>query len=194
MTDTVTEGVQSDFQAWLSTDAANLLAAYAAMFEQVFSIVNESGSLDDLTTWVPAWSTLMNVETCPTWALPFLSMFNGTAVQPGTSDAVARATIQNEPAMQRGTVAAIEQAVLKNLTGDQSFWLVERTANNGSPDAYHAIITYLTSECPSPSLLQASVEAIKPAGIQITYLGTTGITWNDATGTWSSQSGSWNNY
>lgn len=111
-----TDGVQEDFQAWLSTDAANLLAAYASMFEPAAGLVNEEGSQDEPETWTPAWSTLLNIETCPAWALPYLSMFNGSGVQPGQEEGAARQQILTNAVAQRGRPAAITAAALQNLT------------------------------------------------------------------------------
>ena len=175
------DGVTSDFGAWLSQDALNLLSAYSQMFQQVFSIVNEQGSLDDPATWVPAWSTLLDVDNCPTQLLPFLSMFNGTGVQPGVADGIARSQIRYESSFKRGqgyagnyttqngpAGGAIVLAAQKYLTGTQIVTLIERTNPVGNPDPYWFQLIVQSSQLVSAPLLTAAVNAVKPGGVQWT--------------------------
>ena len=188
---TFTEGVLDSYSAWANVDSTNYLAALCSMFEQVFGIVVPQGDQDDPSTYVPGWSTLLNVTTCPTQFLPFLSQFNGTNVQPGTPDAVARMTILAEAAQNRGTLAAMTAAAKRNLVDTQFLILNEREAADGQEDAYHVVIEFKASECPSEPALVAAVEAQKPAGIQVTYLATEGFTWNVAQNMWSADEFSW---
>lgn len=186
---TVTAGVLSDFQAWLTTDASNLLSAVAAMYEQTYGIVNEQGSIDDPSSWVPAWSTLLDVDNCPTWALPYLSMFNGTGVQPGQADAAARAQIKYESPFKRGqgyggsydssngaSGGAIVLAAQKYLTGSQSITLIERTNASGAADAYYFQIIVNSSELISADNLKAAVNDVKPGGVMWSLVATSSWT------------------
>jgi hypothetical protein len=188
-----TEEVLDHASAW--TDGTDAMAAYltamAIAFEAVYSLVMPFGDPEDPVNFWPAWAVLLDPTNCPTTFLPFLSQFNGTAVPPGTADAVARQQIRSEASMYRGTVAAITQAAKNNLTGTQQVTIKERTLAGGTPDAYHVILTYNTNQCQNPAALVAAVEAQKPAGIQISYVGTAGFTWNQSQLTWNAETMTW---
>jgi hypothetical protein len=190
---TFTDEVLAHASAWTSgTDVmAVYLSAIAAAFEEVYTLVMPFGDPEDQVNFWPSWAVLLDPTNCPTNLLPFLSQFNGTAVPPGTSDAVARQQIRTEASMYRGTVAAMVQAAQNQLTGTQQVLLRERTSAAGTPDPYHVILTYNTGQCQSPAALIAAVEAQKPAGIQISYVGTAGYTWNESQRTWNAETMTW---
>jgi hypothetical protein len=195
MTATFTEGVQASLAPWGATgsDWQNSNYALGQMFEAVYQLVYPQGTPDQPAGFAASWSTLLNVDTCPTQFLPFLGMFVGVYVPPGTPDATARALIASEQGVQRGTLAAIEAAALRNLTGASPALIIrERTAANGTPDAYHMIVGFLPSQCPSEANLIAAVEAVKPAGIQISYIEANGWAWAEAVNNWQADTFSWN--
>jgi hypothetical protein len=82
----------------------------------------------------PGWSIIMDVNRCPTYALPWLAQFVGTRFNSYQvqTDAQMRAAIANPAGWGRGTVAAIEAAALPLLNPGGYVRVDERTT-----DAYH---------------------------------------------------------
>jgi P2-related tail formation protein len=187
-TPTDTEGgftsqIEDAMAPWLAYDTNGSLEAYidalGSMFEQVFSIVADQGFPGD-PNYVPGWSTLLDPNNCPTWALPYLAQFVGVTVPPGTDDTTARSLIKAEAGLQRGTAAAIITAAQRNLIGTQTVSLVERVAVNGSADPYFFQLTVRPEELISASALTQAVNNVKPAGVQWTLVITDAFTWNQA--------------
>lgn len=188
---TFTQGVLRDYSPWLNRDSTVYLAALASMFEAVYSIVVDQGDPDVPDLYRPGWSVLLDPEGCPSDFLPFLGQFIGVQVNPGDDPTDARARITERSPWKRGTLAAMTTAAKANLTGSQQLVVLERTAANGTPDAYHMIFEFEAQQCPNVGLLIAAVEAVKPGGIQITYASTQGWAWNEATGEWGQDQFSW---
>lgn len=189
-----TAQVQASLAPWADPAGAwqGLNAAYGAMFDQIWPLVADHGSPDE-PGYVAGWSTLLDPSTCPTQFLPFLGQFVGVFIAPGTDDQTARRMIVAESAFNRGTPQAMIAAAQRNLTGSQQVTLRERVTVNNQPDAYHALVVFDPAECPSvPALVQA-VTAVKPAGIQLSFVAATGLIWDLASGTWSQQTGTWAN-
>lgn len=92
------------------------------------------------------WSVLLDVDNCPTIALPWLAQFAGVVIPQGASDAEARLLISSGNNRNRGTVAAIVAAVQPFLTGTKRVRIEERTASNGSADPYQFRVTTYTAE------------------------------------------------
>jgi hypothetical protein len=84
----------------------------------------------------PGWSQVLDIERCPTEALPWLGQFVGARMPPSLRDDQMRYTIENSPAWARGTVGAIEAAANLNLISGFSISIAERT-----PDPYSLTIT-----------------------------------------------------
>jgi|SRR6185437_1394023 len=189
---TFTESVLADYEPWVNGDATDYLTALSQMFELTYSIVMDQGDPDD-PDYSAGWSTLLDPDACPTAFLPFLAQFIGATVAPGTDDATARAEILNANNLTRGTPAAMMYGAAKHLTGSQAVTLIERTANNGTPDAYHVILAVQQSQLlTNLQDLINEVEAAKPAGIQVTYEALQGWAWNTAIHTWNAETQTWN--
>ena len=172
-------------------DHAALLTAKAAMGQQLWGLVMDQGDDPDDPAWVPGWGALFDVDICPTQYLPFLAQIVGVQIPTGTSDPDARAIIRAEQGMQRGTLATIKAAAVRNLT--TSFLVVkERTAADGTTDAYHVVIGFNPADlATTEQALINAVEAVKPGGIQITYVQSAGYTWDEAMNTWSADTFTW---
>ena len=190
---TFTSEILNSFAPWTAYDANGdhtaFLQALAGMFEQVWAIVAPQGFPGD-PSYVPSWESLFDPTNTP---FPiWLSQFNGTDVPAGTDTADARSILLAESGFSRGTPAAMIAAAQRNLTGTLFCVLQERTAANGSPDPYHAIVAYHAAECPNVQAMISAVNAIKPAGIQITFEAVSGFPWNTAQHTWNADAFSWN--
>lgn len=171
---TFTAGVLSSMVAWTPplSDFNRYTAALAAMFEPVWAIVSNQGSPDDPASYTAGWSILLDVDRCPTQYLPFLGMFVGIYVQPGTADATARAMIRARSSWSRGTPAGIDAAIqsAQSAPDPSKYWVTERQGAGG-PDAYHFLITIDETSLATPgdpTALIAAVTAVKPAGVQFT--------------------------
>ncbi len=145
-------------------DHATFLTALAQTVEETFGLVMDQGDDPDAASWVPGWGSLLDVDACPAKYLPYLAQFVGAVIPVGTSPAHARAMIRSESGMQRGTAAAITAAATRNLTGTQSVVLQERTAADGSADAYHFLLLVRPEELfwnlvPNPSFEYDTVGA-----------------------------------
>jgi hypothetical protein len=169
-----TEVVLGDFAPWTNYDVTGdhqvYVQAVASMFEEAYGLIKDTGSEDDPSSYVPAWSKLLDPDTCPDQFLPFLAQFNGTVVPPGTDGDQARAIIRGESGFQRGTAAAIINAAARTLIGTQTVNLFERQAADGTPDAYHMVIMVSPLELVDETALVQAVNNIKPAGIQWTLV------------------------
>jgi hypothetical protein len=143
-----------------------LLDAKAAMFEQLFALVWDQGDPDD-PDYAAGWTSLFDVDACLLGYLPFLGQVVGVppAALVGADDATARQIIRAEQGMQRGTLATVIAATQRFLTGTQSVAVEERTAADGTPDAYHFIVVVRPEEIIDLAGLTAAVNAVKPAGV-----------------------------
>ena len=168
-----TTGVLASTAPWTSSNAAwqANVEALAAMFEPVAQLVMDSGSPDHPESYVAGYSTLLNVDTCPDQYLPYLGMFIGIYIAPGTDGDVARAIINTKAGWARGTPAAIIAAAQTQLTGTQSCVLIER-----APDAYSFQLIVRPEEVISVMALTIAVNLAKPAGVVWTLVQTDGWT------------------
>lgn len=172
-------------------DHETYLSALAAMFEEMYGLVIDQNFPDD-PDWIPGWSVPFDPDACATKFLPYLAQFNGTDIPAGSDDATARAIIFAESGMVRGTAETMMAAAKRHMTGTQTLAFLERTAADGSADAYHVLLGYLMGEVADPAGLIAAVEAVKPGGIQVTYSAiAAGYTWNAAIHKWSADAFPW---
>ena len=162
------------------TDAQNLLKALCAMAEPIAELVLDVGSPDDPADFRPGWSVLLDPDTAPAWALPYTGMFVGIFVAPGTPEAEARALIKAHSGWRRGTLGGIVATAQQFLTGMQTCIVIERTAANGSEDAYHFLMFVRPSEVANATALKSAVDATKPAGVQWTLVIQDGEAWSQA--------------
>lgn len=105
----------------------------------LLALIDSVGSqLDPITQVVsdtddgPGWSSVLDLDRCPSWALRWLGQFVGVTVPATVDDDDARATIANEAGFGRGTLAAMQAAAAPFLQSGHSVVFTERT-----PDAYH---------------------------------------------------------
>lgn len=171
-------------------DHATYISALAAMGEQVWQLVMDYGDPDD-PDYTPGWGALFDVDLVPTQFIPFLAQFVGVQIPAGTDDATARQMVRAEQGFQRGTVAAMTNAALRNLTTD---FLVfqQRTALDGSEDAWSIVLGYRTADLLTTAQdLMNAVLAVKPAGIIINFVGSTGFLWDEAINDFSTDTGDW---
>jgi hypothetical protein len=97
------------------------------------------------TQYSPGYSSILDINRCPTYALPWLAQFVGVRFPQPQSDAVMRAAIVNESAFQRGTIGVIEAAANAQLISPYVVTVHERTSFIGNVigyDPYAILVTY----------------------------------------------------
>ena len=77
--------------------------------------IGPSGFYDDSYSTAPNWSQIIDINRCPTFALPWLAQFVGVSLANVTTRAQMVSRIQTHSNFQRGTVSAIINALLANI-------------------------------------------------------------------------------
>lgn len=141
------------------------IVGISQMFAKVEAIVRATGR-------VP-YSPLLDVATCPVFALPFLAQFAGVALRPvsvgeslDTWAVYARDAILRRAGRNRGRPDAIVSAIQQTLTGTKTVRFVERVGG----DAYALTIITRPSETPDSAATLAAALTQKPAGIVLTMV------------------------
>ena len=153
-------------EPWMTEDLARYCQAVGQkMLDPMLEVAEDSGTQGS-ASWVPPYGRILNPELVPTKYIPWLSQFVGTPIPSKATPTEARAILKEESGLHRGTLASVEAAVSRSLTGSKAFRVVERTAANGSTEAYHfVILIFSAGELPSQSVLEENVNNVKPAGI-----------------------------
>lgn len=136
-----------------------LCNAIGAMFQLLEDYVRDSPE-------GPGWSALMDLDRCPSEALPWLAQFAGVRLLPGTSDAEQRERVHSTDGFRRGTVEAITAAAQRTLTGAKTVGITERT---GTDPPYCFTVTTYAPETPDTLATYNALLAAKPAGLKMTY-------------------------
>jgi hypothetical protein len=191
---------------WRDADNASGIAGYGypllTFLDAIGSqyAVTEAYTRDDATHI--GWGQLLDVNACPTAALPWLAQFVGVTIPIGANDAQMRALIVGQANTKRGTASSMIAAVQQYLTGPARVDIYERT-----PDPYSLkVVSYLT-ETPGGAgganavAALAALIAVKPAGLLLSYLVQSGPTWEQlydypasTLGRWSDQTDTWDSY
>lgn len=159
--------------------------------------VTEAYTRDDATH--VGWGQLLDVNVCPTDALPWLAQFSGVSIPVGSTDAQMRALIVGQPATRRGTIASLVAILQGYLTGTQLVNVYERT-----PDPYSFSIVCQASQISggatgsTAAAALAALTAAKPAGLVMSFKVQAGLTWGQmvnypsgTSGLWSNQTDTW---
>jgi len=182
------------FEPWMTDSLALFLNAVGSMFDPWWGLVQDVG-IDGDSDYVPGWGALFDVDRCPPASLPFLGQIVGVMVPTGMDASDARQLIKAEAGINRGTPASSTSAVQRFLTGSKTVVLQERlNGSTGASDAYQVTIGVLSGEVGSLAPIQAAVNAVKPAGIIVSYQVIAGWTWGTAVHTWAQDTASWPTY
>ena len=117
------------------------------------------------TDEVPGWCMLLNPDTTPAKALPWLAQFVGVQLEPTLSEADQRAYIKAAAQWRRGSVQAIIETTQFFLTGSKTVRLDERDSS-----AYHYTVTIDPDEVTDIDAVTAALTRAKPAGLQFQLL------------------------
>jgi hypothetical protein len=128
----------------------------------------------------PPWAILFDVDNCPAWALPHLSMYPGVVLQPGMSEEQQRNEIREPTGWRRGQPAAIKIAARRTLSKEDARVIVRpRTPEPGS----HYIRT-LASETPDEERTRRELRAALPPWEVLDYEAIDGVTVEDVAAGW----------
>ncbi len=189
-----TAAIMEANEPWLNYDYSRDLYGYllslGKMLDTVMSLVIDQGFQGD-ENFIAGWGVLLDPDFCPTEFLPYLGSFVGVPIPPGTDDATARAQINAECSEWRGSPGSIVWATQQWLTGTKTVALQERTAADGSFDAYHFVLVVRPSEVVDVTGLTNAVNVRKPAGIQWTLVQADGWLWNQAVNQWQADHMTW---
>lgn len=110
------------------------LAGIGQMVDRLDSVSRDSYDTDgDIA---PSWSTVLDINRCPSDALPWLGQFVGARLPSTLRDDQMRYEIENSPSWARGTPASILAAANRYLLPGYAATLTER-----NPDPYSLAIT-----------------------------------------------------
>ncbi len=171
--------LEERIEPWATEDLLRLADALGEMFQDILVLAEEEGE-DGTAGYVPAWSTLLNVNTCPAADLPYLGQFVGVEVPKGATEAEARADVKAESGLERGTRQSLE-ALLKKALGTVPFFILERTKSVEGDDAYWVTIIIPTGHVAQPQT-DEEIEKTLPGGIMFTILERAGTWFVVATG------------
>ena len=169
-------------QPWWTADHETYMRAAMVMTEQVELFA------DDQDDGTPGWSIMLDPDTCPVYALPYLAQWVGERLPAGISEADARTWIKTAPNQWRGTPYSIVRAAQRWLTGPRYVQIRERSKLDGTPDPDYLAVQTFTSQTPDPERVLDELRTVVPADIVLDYQVTIGATWQDiaiAYATWA---------
>ena len=138
-------------------------------------------TLGSIFDWVtdrdgkPGWSILLDADSAPPAALPWLAQFIGVRFTQGMSVDDQRAAIKVHEGFDRGTVAALVSATKRTLTGTQRVIVRERFGGA----AYQLQVRTLASETPNAAVTELAALSQKAAGLVLDYAALVGLQWSD---------------
>jgi len=172
--------------------------------------------VDDLAADTPAgpgWSQILDINRCPSYALPWLAQFVGVRFQSWQdTDLQQRQAIIGEPGFARGTPAALVSAAQRYLNPWQTLTIFEQDTSAyhftvvisagqlgtasyawlaGQYSTYTALDGAFGSYASAPlavSEVEAALLAAKPAGLQMTVNVVTADTYSEADGDFATYS------
>ncbi len=138
----------------------------------------------------PGWAIAFDVDTCPSWGLPWLAQLVGVQLPVGISVEEARDRIRIPSGFARGTVAATVAAAQRRLTGTRKVVVLERVEGH----AYRYTVVTRDAETPVPDAVLRELKADKPVGLKLTYVVSTGPIIDELADTVDDQAGSIDDY
>lgn len=149
----------------------HLASAIGVPFQAIVDVVYEDAN------GKPGYATVMDADTCPTWALAWLAQFRGVTLPPravGELEAAywsaMRERVKRADGQNRGSVDAMVAAAQRWLTGTKSVYMTERWGT----DPYALNVQTVLSETPDAAKVLAAILEQKPAGLVLSY-GTTDL-------------------
>jgi hypothetical protein len=139
--------------------------AHAHLCEALAQALRQVAEIYDPPDPYPPGAPLIDVETCPDWALGWLAQVVGVSLPVGATPDQQRALIRDVSGWKRGTPAALRAIVAATLTGSRTVYFRERHLG----DAYALEVVTYTAETPDPARSLAALRTQKPAGIVLSF-------------------------
>jgi hypothetical protein len=151
---------------WMTPDLEVYLRAVGAMFAEVEMYAEDEEQ--------PGWENLLDPDTCPAQALPYLAQYVGERLPKGLPEAQQRQWIKDAPNQRRGTVASFVRAAERALDPDTT-QLVSVIERDGDVDTV-TVVTY-TDQTPDPVAVERELNTVFPLDMTLNYLVRDGETW-----------------
>lgn len=137
----------------------HFLEAIGQMRQPVDDIVRQAADGRD------GLQALMDPDTCPAWALPWLAMFAGVQLSIELDETQQRETIKQCPARDRGKKKAIVGAARRYLTDPAAGTVTITELYHGDP--YTVLLVTYAPQTPDPDAVVKAVTAddTAPAGV-----------------------------
>lgn len=113
----------------------------------------------------PGWAVLMDVETTPAYAVPWLAQIPGVQLTRGISEADQRQEVRLRSGEARCRPASMRAAAEATLTGTRTVRILERTSS-----AWTLTVITRTSETPDAAATLAALMSQKAGGDVLTHV------------------------
>lgn len=138
---------------------AHVCEAIGRMWQQVADLAEDRDGR-------PGWATLLDVETCPGWALPWLAQIPGARITTGAPENLQRDEARRRSGQARGRPQTMIDAARATLTGTRTVRLIERAGGS----AWQIVAITRTTETPDPAATLKALMAEKPGGDLLTHI------------------------
>lgn len=113
----------------------------------------------------PGWAVLVDVETTPAYAVPWLAQIPGVQLTRGISEADQRQEVRLRSGEARCRPASMRAAAEATLTGTRTVRILERTSS-----AWTLTVITRTSETPDAAATLAALMSQKAGGDVLTHV------------------------
>lgn len=123
----------------------------------------------------PGWENLLDPDTCPAPALPYLAQYVGERLPLGLTVAQQRQWIKDAPNQRRGSVGSLVRAAQRALDPSTS-QLVTVIERDGDADTV-TLITY-AAQTPDQAAVLRELGTVFPLEMTLNYVVHAGETWS----------------
>lgn len=189
------------------TAIAWYLDALGRLFEDACEVVLDYGTdgvpdADGNYPYQPAYGRAFTVnprfagdaQTCSAELLPFIGQFVGQSLVGIDNEQTQRDVLTKQPNLQRGSLENIKAVVAAGLVDGAQIQILENTNLQGQFDPWFFIIQVNTADVTDVDLIVRAIDAQKPAGLRwnrYDSLEVSGTDWLSVTGSWASQTSTW---
>lgn len=126
----------------------------------------------------PGWAVMVDVETAPVYALPWLAAHAGVKLTLGATEDAQRDEVRRRSGVARGRPASMIAKAQSTLTGAKTVRLQERAGS-----AWGIVVHTATAETPDPAATLAALMSEKPGGDILTHIVGDGVLIDEGTRT-----------
>lgn len=167
----ISDDLVAALEPWITSALEDYARALGTMFAEVELYSEDEENLE-------GWEILLDPDSCPAAALPYLAQYVGERLPIGIEERAAREWIKDAPNQRRGTVESIFFAAQRKLTGDRAVSLRERMEPGGEHEDHIEVVTY-TAQTPNAGEVLNELLKVVPADIVLNYNVLAGQQWSD---------------